>query len=55
MSTFHPNEDGEWEQAFQQPKAKLERGAAQAERGELLDGDKVFAEVRKLIAERRHA
>jgi predicted transcriptional regulator len=40
-------------QALQQLKAKLERGAAQAARGELLDGDKVFEELRKLIQERR--
>jgi len=39
--------------AFQQLKAKLERGAAQATRGELLDGDEVFDELRKLIEERR--
>jgi len=40
-------------QAFQQLKAKLERGAAQAARAELLDGDKVFGELRELIEERR--
>jgi hypothetical protein len=39
--------------AFQQLKAKLVRGAAQAELGELLDGDQVFEELRKLIEERR--
>jgi len=37
--------------ALQQLKAKLERGAAQAARGELLDGDKVFEELRVLIQE----
>jgi hypothetical protein len=31
----------------------LERGAAQAERGELRDGDTVFEELRKLIQKRR--
>jgi antitoxin ParD1/3/4 len=36
-------------QAFQQLKAKLTRGAAQAARGELLDGDEVFEELRELI------
>lgn len=38
---------------FEQLKAKLERGTAQAERGELLDGDMVFDDLRKLIQERR--
>lgn len=36
-------------------KTKLKRGAAQAERGNLLDGDEVFAELRDLIEKRRHA
>ena len=45
----------ESQRALQQLKAKLERGAAQAARGELLDGDKVFDELRKLIDERRRA
>jgi len=36
-------------------KAKLERGAAQASRGELLDGDATFEELRQLIEERRRA
>jgi antitoxin ParD1/3/4 len=45
----------EREQAFHQLKAKLERGAGQAERGELLDGDEVFDELRQLIEERRRA
>jgi antitoxin ParD1/3/4 len=35
-------------------KTKLQRGAAQAERGELLDAGEVFEELRQLIAERRH-
>ncbi len=39
-------------QAFQELKAKLERGAAQAARGELLDGDAVFEELRELIQQR---
>jgi antitoxin ParD1/3/4 len=39
--------------AFDQLKAKLARGAAQAARGELLDGDKVFDELRDLIGKRR--
>lgn len=41
------------QRAFQQLKTKLERGAAQAERGELLDDDTVFEELRKLIQKRR--
>ncbi|MCB1018979.1 MAG: type II toxin-antitoxin system ParD family antitoxin [Bryobacterales bacterium] len=39
--------------AFEGLKAKLERGAAQAERGELLDGDEVFGELKQMIEERR--
>ena len=48
-------EEKEREEGFQQLKSKLERGAAQAERGELIDGDEVFDELRELIAERRRA
>ncbi|MBK5290171.1 MAG: type II toxin-antitoxin system ParD family antitoxin [Acidobacteriia bacterium] len=36
-------------------KAKLERGAGQAERGDLLDGDEIFDELREMIEERRRA
>lgn len=36
-------------------KAKLERGAGQAERGELIDGDEVFDELRQMIDERRRS
>ena len=43
------------EQDLRQLKAKLGRGAAQAERGELLDGEAVFAELRDLIEERKRA
>ncbi len=43
------------EEALQELKAKLERGAAQADRGELIDGDVVFDELRELIVERRRA
>jgi antitoxin ParD1/3/4 len=39
-------------QAFQELKANLARGAAQAARGELLDGDEVFEELRELIQQR---
>lgn len=45
----------EREQALQQLKTKLERGAAEAERGELLEGDDVFEELREMIEERRSA
>ena len=45
----------ERDEAVQQLKAKLERGAGQAERGELLDGDEVFDELREMIEERRRA
>jgi len=45
----------ERDEAFQQLKAKLERGAAEAKRGELLDGDEVFSELREMIEERRQA
>ena len=36
-------------------KLKLRRGAEQAERGELLDGDEAFEELREMIEERRRA
>lgn len=48
-------QEQEHEQALQQLKAKLERGAAQAERGELLEGDEVFEELREMIEARRLA
>jgi hypothetical protein len=48
-------QEEEREEGFQQLKAKLERGAVQAERGELIDGDEVVAELRELIEERRVA
>ena len=40
-------------EALQELKAKLERGAKQAARGELLEGDEVFEELRQAINERR--
>lgn len=43
----------EREHAFHRLKARLEHGASQAERGELLDGDEVFDELRRMIEERR--
>jgi antitoxin ParD1/3/4 len=45
----------ERDQAFRQLKTKLERGGGQAERGELLDGDEVFDELREMIEERRRS
>ncbi|MEP7354195.1 MAG: hypothetical protein ABI824_13275 [Acidobacteriota bacterium] len=39
--------------ALDQLKAKLNRGAAQSERGELLDGDVVFEELRQAVEEQR--
>lgn len=41
--------------AFLQLKMRLEKGAAQAERGDLLDGVQVFDELREMIEERRLA
>jgi antitoxin ParD1/3/4 len=46
-------QERERDQAFRQLKAKLDRGAGQAERRELLNGDDVFEELRELIEERR--
>ncbi|MCX6613097.1 MAG: hypothetical protein NTW74_19875 [Acidobacteria bacterium] len=47
----------QWEmdrdEAFLQVKAKLERGADEAERGELGDGDEVLEELRELIEDRQ--
>ncbi len=43
------------EQDLRQLKAKLDRGVAQAESGDLLDGDAVFAELHDLIAGRKRA
>ena len=48
-------QETERDEAFKQLKAKLKRGAGQAERGELLDGGEVFEELRELIEERRRA
>ena len=45
----------EREDALASLKLKLERGAGQAERGELLDGDDVFEELKEMIEERRRA
>lgn len=42
-------------EGLKQLKAKLQRGAAQAKRVELLDADEVFEELRQLIQERKGA
>jgi antitoxin ParD1/3/4 len=47
------NQEKEREEGLKQLKANLQRGAAEAGRGELLDADEVFEELRRLIAERR--
>jgi antitoxin ParD1/3/4 len=46
-------QEQERDDALRQLKAKLRKGAAQAERGELLDGDDVFKELRETIKQRR--
>lgn len=48
-------QEQEREAALKQLKAKLNRGAAQARRGELLNGDQVFDELREMIEERRRS
>ena len=45
----------ERDEALFRLKERLERGAGQAERGELIDGDEVFDELREMIEERRRA
>jgi antitoxin ParD1/3/4 len=46
-------QEQERDQAFQRLKARLDQGVAEAERGELLDGDEVFEELREMLEERR--
>jgi len=41
------------EAAVEELRAKIRRGAEQADRGELLDGDAVFEEIRQMSARRR--
>jgi antitoxin ParD1/3/4 len=48
-------QEQERDAALYQLKAKLERGSAQAEGGESIDGDEVFDELREMIEERRRA
>ena len=45
----------ERDEALLQLKAKLATGVGQADRGELIDGDEVFSELREMIQERRRA
>jgi antitoxin ParD1/3/4 len=47
------HQEKEREEGLKQLKAKLQRGAVQAQRGELLDAHEVFEELRQLIEERR--
>jgi antitoxin ParD1/3/4 len=48
-------QEKERDEAFRALKTKLRKGAAQADRGELLDGKEVFEELRSMIDERRRA
>jgi antitoxin ParD1/3/4 len=43
------------EESLLQFNAKLRRGASQSERGDLIDGDLAFGELRELISARRRA
>ncbi|MBI4903818.1 MAG: type II toxin-antitoxin system ParD family antitoxin [Acidobacteria bacterium] len=43
-------QERERDDALRSLKAKLERGAAQAERGEVLDGEQAFEDLRTMIA-----
>jgi len=47
------NHEKEREQGLKQLKVKLQRGAGQAARGELLDADEVLQELSQLIGQRR--
>jgi hypothetical protein len=49
------NQEKEREQGLNQLREKLQRGASEAERGELIEADEVFRELRQLIQERRRA
>lgn len=48
-------QESERDEGQRQLRAKLERGAAEVGRGEFLDGDEVFDELRAMIDERRRA
>ena len=45
--------ENEQDEGFQRLKARLEIGAAEAGRGEFLDGGEVFEELRELMEARR--
>jgi antitoxin ParD1/3/4 len=47
------HQENERDNAFQRLQAKLERGAAQARRRDLFDGDEVFEELREMIEKHR--
>jgi antitoxin ParD1/3/4 len=44
----------EREAALRELRARIRRGAEQAERGEFIDGETVFEEIRQLSARRRN-
>ena len=46
-------QEKEREEGIEHLRAKLARGAAEAERGELIDGDEVFDKLRGLIEKRK--
>ena len=48
-------QEKERDEGLERLKEKLRRGAAEAEAGNVLDGDEVFDELRELIDERRRA
>ena len=48
-------QEQERDEALLWRRASLERGAEEANRGALLDGDEVFSELRDMIEERRKA
>src|SRR5260370_38431578 len=48
-------QERERDESIHKLKAKLKKGAVQAERGDLLDGDELFDELREMIDERRRA
>jgi len=48
-------QEQERDDSLKQLKQKLDLGAAQADRGELLDGEAVFAELLEMIEERRRS
>lgn len=50
---FTVNGTGSEAEHFAALKAKLQRGAAQAERGELVDAQEVFDEIREMSRRRR--